>query len=262
MGSSPTGPSTTITIFYYAFERLQSIRNPCILYTIIGPKRSESQPAQVKLRGGERFAEQLTEIPYAVLRVESGTEVELPLTTLAKLLDEATAYHKTKLRINELGAEQEPRHDDFLELAEDYEGFRGVINKQDSVILTLVPQERDVTWDKDLLKEALGRLYPDVVRERYSLEIPDHIYKLDGKRVEAEQIVAVISKALVKSLGILPEEVELAFGLGGKIEVDEKRLQELEFEKRVILPEQARRVGKTVLAVYTDDLKPQKQAKN
>ena len=214
------------------------------------------RPQSAETKVGERFAEQATEVPYALLRVEPDTEVELPLTILAELLEKAKAYHKTKLQIERLEKKQTTRHYEFEELVQEFEGLRGVIDKQEAVVLTVFPQDRDVTWDEGLLKEGLGLLYEDIVRERFEFEIPDRIVKPTGEIVEAEQITAVITDALVEALGVPPEEVALVFSLGRKIDVDERRLKKLESEKRVILPEQARKVGKMVWAVTTRDLKP------
>lgn len=217
----------------------------------MGPERKPTRQTRE-----DRFARQSTEVAHVQLRKERGTEVVMFLPTLAQLIEISREYHDAKIQEKVIGGEQSVRHEEIVRIAQGHPGFRGVVNEQTRVALTVYPRDDEVKWDEKLLREGLGSLFSAVAGRRYTLGIPTRLVTPVGEVVDAEQIWAIIKKTVVDTLGLPEEDVVRSLNVEPKLDVDEPSLFQLIAQKRVTLPEGTRTVGKVTWVVTTTELKP------
>lgn len=219
-----------------------------------GPERSPGlPPTEGKVKGGERFAIVETHLPGVFLRTEPGIKVDILRKTIGKLYDLAGAYAKRKFRMDKLGGQQKEADSEIKELAQTYEGLRGIQSEEDKFVLSVFPR-KSVTFDNQLLKESLGIAYSSVVHEDLvvSIAVPAG-FQTERGPVQEELLHQVLTQALL-DLGLKDVDLEKIMGTKVQQRVDEKTLEEMIKSGRVKLLEGTKKTA-TTWAITVEPLK-------
>lgn len=182
-----------------------------------------------------------------MLRVVRGRQPRVDATELSALLDEAEIFEELRSRIERLEADRSISRDAILAIIMRHAGLAGVMSEADDVDLTAVLSERDVVWDRNLLRNALGALFGVIVHDvaKVTVELPPGVMNAKRLRdgiIEQLRLEGVTAKG-ARELVTVKFESEV---------VDETALGALIKEGSVTLPEGTR----TFTPVWTVTSKP------
>lgn len=151
----------------------------------------------------------------------SGQRRLLSNDNLEVIKDLTEVFAKRHQEIRVLLAEEKENGDELKDIAENYPGFAGaVVEGKDGVyVITIVKQTRVLSWDRDLLKQALGPSYYNFVNEDTVIKVSSFMNKY-GNFVTPEEIYKVFAEAL-KNHGIEPEQLSQVTRFDVDLRVDE-----------------------------------------
>jgi len=201
-----------------------------------GKKGGNTMTEIVEKKKKERFETVPTHLPDINLRVEPETKPTILQKVIERFYRFAKQYARTYWQIKKADKNQGQLKEKIVGMVKANEGLRGLTSKKDNFILTVSPRE-DVTWNKDLLEDSLGIIYPAIVREELKISI-----LTPGGLLNKESVIKAITDA-VSSLGIPSEEIVKVMKVKTDFAVDEKKLEEMIKEGRVTLLPDTKTVG-------------------
>lgn len=160
-------------------------------------------------------------------------KVDILDKTVERLYETSKICAEAKFKTDELAQKLDPGKDKIKEIAKKHKGLRGLISEKDNFGVTVTPRE-STTYNREPLKRGIGISYSAVVREtiRASISVPAEV-------VSEEKLEEEINKALIRA-GIPEDELGKVVRFKVDLDVDEKKLEEMEEQGKLDLPEQAR----------------------
>ncbi len=203
---------------------------------------------KVEKKRKERFEVLATHLPGVALRVKPGAKIDIfrLRKTIETLYDLAKKFAPIDFKIKDLEEQKKPPREYIIEIAESHEGLRGIISEEENFVVKTIPK-REVEYNRDLLKKALGSTYPSLVREELEINviIPIGFGTEKGIEIYEEAIINAIKHASPQ-FAIFPKKViERAVNIQRWLSVDEKKLTEMVNQGQVKLPEGAKKVEVT-----------------
>ncbi|MBI2624570.1 hypothetical protein HYW67_03730 [Candidatus Parcubacteria bacterium] len=186
---------------------------------------------------GTELVSQGTHIEGVELRV-SDMAVEVSRETVRRLYDLARRYVVNAALAQRLKKRQDELRARIIAITEAHgAAIRGVRSERDD-FQVLIVREVEESWDAELLKAALGALYPNLVSEQFtaSVTIPMR------QEVSAEDLTKALREFLV-SHGVPEKEVGRFLETDVDLLADTDRVRELAHTGKITLPEGTRVEG-------------------
>ena len=188
----------------------------------------------------ERFESFPTELPGVQLRIEPGIKLDILQRTIGSFYQLAKQFAEVKFQVDNLTEQQEPRREEIIGVAKGHEGLRGLISEEDNFVLTVTPREK-IIWNRELLKESMGIIYPAVTREDLAVNVlvPVGFVTEKGVTISEEVMAKAIGEALA-NLGISKKDLAKVMRQEVNITLDEEKVTEMVNQSRVKLLEGAK----------------------
>lgn len=168
------------------------------------------------------------------LRV-SDESVEVSRETVRRLYDLVCRYVVQDALAKRLKKRQEALRERIIAITEAHKSaIRGVRSEGDNFQVLIIREVEEI-WDADLLKAALGALYPNLVSEQFtaSVTIPMR------QEVSAEDLVKALREFLVR-YGVPEKELDRFLETDVDLLADTDRVRELATAGKITLPEGTR----------------------
>ena len=188
----------------------------------------------------ERFESFPTELPGVQLRIEPGIKLDILQRTIGSFYQLAKQFAEVKFQVDNLTEQQEPRREEIIGVAKEHEGLRGLTSEEDNFVLTVTPREK-IIWNRELLKESMGIIYPAVTREDLAVNVlvPVGFVTEKGVTISEEVMAKAIGEALA-NLGISKKDLAKVMRQEVNITLDEEKVTEMVNQSRVKLLEGAK----------------------
>ena len=188
----------------------------------------------------ERFETFPTELPGVQLRIEPGIKLDILRKTTKSFYQLAKQFAEVKFQIDDLTEQQDPRREEIIGVAKEHEGLRGLTSEEDNFVLTVTPREK-IIWNRELLKESMGIIYPAVTREDLAVNVlvPVGFVTEKGVTISEEVMAKAIGEALA-NLGISKKDLAKVMRQEVNITLDEEKVTEMVNQSRVKLLEGAK----------------------
>jgi len=188
----------------------------------------------------ERFESFPTELPGVQLRIEPGIKLDILQRTIGSFYQLAKQFAEVKFQVDNLTEQQEPRREEIIGVAKEHEGLRGLTSEEDNFVLTVTPREK-IIWNRELLKESMGIIYPAVTREDLAVNVlvPVGFVTEKGVTISEEVMAKAIGEALA-NLGISKKDLAKVMRQEVNITLDEEKVTEMVNQNRVKLFEGAK----------------------
>jgi len=195
---------------------------------------------KVEKKRKERFETFPTELPGVQLRIEPGIKLDILQRTIGSFYQLAKQFAEVKFQVDNLTEQQEPRREEIIGVAKGHEGLRGLISEEDNFVLTVTPREK-IIWNRELLKESMGIIYPAVTREDLAVNVlvPVGFVTEKGVTISEEVMAKAIGEALA-NLGISKKDLAKVMRQEVNITLDEEKVTEMVNQSRVKLLEGAK----------------------
>lgn len=194
--------------------------------------RERELPQYNPERERDRYEEIESGVPGILLLAEPETKPKLSPDKVRIFAKLAEKYYIFETDEKDAETEQKALKDQMVKMAEKADGLRGVVIIKTGLRVSIFPSE-DITWDRAILKKALGDAYARTVTEtllvRVNVPIP-----AGKKTLYAEDIDILFIKTL-KNLGISRQNIEAFVKREVDISINKKELKNLP----VKLPEKA-----------------------
>jgi len=182
----------------------------------------------VKKKQKERFETLPIFAPGVQLKLEPGMELDSSPKNLKLFYNLAQRCAEIQREIDNLNKQQKKKKKEITKIAKANNGLRGIISEEDNFNLTVFPSEK-TTWNREMLKESMGLVYPMAVNETLTVSISIPSTLIPGKKrapIREEAIEKAIRKSLI-NLGIPKKDLVKIIHKEKKISVDEERLNEM-----------------------------------
>ncbi len=186
------------------------------------------------MAAGAELVSQETHIDGVQLRV-SDESVEVSRETVRRLYDLARRYVVNDALAQRLKKRQDGLRERIIAITEAHgSAIRGVRSEADNFQLLIVREVKEV-WDAELLKAALGALYPNLGSEQFiaSVTIPMR------QEVSAEDLTKALREFLM-SHGVPERELDRFLETDVDLLADTERVLELATAGKITLPEGTR----------------------
>jgi len=195
---------------------------------------------KVEKKRKERFETFPTELPGVQLRIEPGIKLDILQRTIGSFYQLAKQFAEVKFQVDNLTEQQEPRREEIIGVAKEHEGLRGLTSEEDNFVLTVTPREK-IIWNRELLKESMGIIYPAVTREDLAVNVlvPVGFVTEKGVTISEEVMAKAIGEALA-NLGISKKDLAKVMRQEVNITLDEEKVTEMVNQSRVKLLEGAK----------------------
>ena len=209
---------------------------------------------KVEKKRKERFESFPTELPGVQLRIEPGIKLDILQRTIGSFYQLAKQFAEVKFQVDNLTEQQEPRREEIIGVAKEHEGLRGLTSEEDNFVLTVTPREK-IIWNRELLKESMGIIYPAVTREDLAVNVlvPVGFVTEKGVTISEEVMAKAIGEALA-NLGISKKDLAKVMRQEVNITLDEEKVTEMVNQSRVKLLEGAK-TSEITWTVRVDRLK-------
>ena len=192
-------------------------------------------------KSGENFDRFSTPDPEVVLRIELGTKPKVRIEAVRALKEIARKYLKTHKQEKGAKGKLDEFKRQILRIIGQIPQLRGIEFSKERDGLNFIPVP-NITYDLDLLKQALGPLYPRVVTEETTVELllPTGGVETPTGIIKTPELYNQLKETL-KNRGIDETEVNRLITLSVEPKVNKEELKRLEAEG-LVLPEGARQV--------------------
>jgi len=195
---------------------------------------------KVEKKRKERFESFPTELPGVQLRIEPGIKLDILQRTIGSFYQLAKQFAEVKFQVDNLTEQQEPRREEIIGVAKEHEGLRGLTSEEDNFVLTVTPREK-IIWNRELLKESMGIIYPAVTREDLAVNVLDPVGFVTEKGVTiSEEVMAKAIGEALANLGISKKDLAKVMRQEVNITLDEEKVTEMVNQSRVKLLEGAK----------------------
>jgi hypothetical protein len=164
-----------------------------------------SDAIRSKATSTKNFMYKATGREGAALKVVDGAEPQIPVRALGRLAGNATLFAIREPILARQAAAQSRRGERLKRVAMQHDGVRGIALSKIGRVVNIFPSYK-ITYDRDVLKSALGQAYPTVAHEKltFGIDIPEGVDTLAGPLTP--ELAAVAVHAGFLALGISPEE--------------------------------------------------------
>lgn len=183
----------------------------------------------------EKLLTLLTAIEGVKLQVRSDFKEKVNPKLIKDFYRLAKSFFGVRSKLEKILVQQEKLRSKIIELVKSQEGLRGILSEKDNFALTIFPRQK-ISWNRELLKNSLGSIYPTVVSEELVINISIPIGKMSekGMEISEESIKNSVVNSLI-SLGISSEDLKKMMYAQVEISVNEKRLEKLIKQERIVL---------------------------
>lgn len=180
-----------------------------------------------------RLVSQGTHIDGVELRV-SDESVKVSPDTVRRLYDLALRYVMNDATAKQMKKGQEELKERIVAITEAHgSAIRGVRSETDNFQLLIV-REVEENWNVELLKTALGELYPNLVSEEFTASVTIPV----RQDVNVEDLTKTLQRFLVEH-GVPEDQLDRFLETGVDIIADTERARELAAEGKIRLPDGA-----------------------
>lgn len=180
-----------------------------------------------------------THIEGVFIKSDIGMEPKIPKKTVETFQRLGSLYAPTEHAQKDLKKQMDNARDQLLGIAQQHEGFRGMVSEADAWDITITTSSKKLPI-RDILKKDLGNVYASYVTEDYqaSITIPYGTLSADGKPIDAETVRKAI-RATLGEIGIGKIQIPKILSDEIRVQVNSRALAKAQKEGKIRLSEGA-----------------------